>query len=884
MNEMSMTKGRIEVRQAVTGKRRVLRSSLMFLWLAVFSLVNGPAFGQGFQVPSGLEGLLPAGGGDERLVLSSEFELSEDGTRGLLHVTAKLSGEWHIYSVTQKDGGPTRTTIDLEPSRDYQLAGKFVPSKKPKVKRLEFYDVPVEEHPGEVTWTAPLRILNAVAAESFEIKGEVNGQICNDSVGCVPLSTLDSSFTATYAGQTNRPIELAASEDVVPQGSGGGDMFRTPPVALAMNRPASPISADTRFKSVGPEGYRAPNVHVTMSGHLEPATAKPGSTVKLVVTATPDPDWHIYGYAERDEAVISKPTLITVADPDGWIPGTAVASEKPKVEETGLAIEPQQIYHEGTVTWTVPVKIPDDAQPGKHNVRGLLGYQTCSGSLCDRPTGAIFEATIEVASTAGGGKAPLKFAAGDYSTVSKYVNAIGKATEPSGQAASGGPASNAVVEGSKEPQAPAGAGANFDLTKIEVDQSTYDNSLIYTLMLALLGGFVLNFMPCVLPVIGLKIMSFVQQAGEDRGRVLTLNIWYSIGMLSVFWVLAFGAAFFSLGWGEQYNNDAFTITLLSVVFVMGLSFIGVWEIPIPGFVGSGTASEMASREGLGGAYFKGVLTTILATPCSGPGIAAAITWAANKPPLTVYLVFTFMGLGMALPYLVIGAFPSLVRFIPKPGPWMDTFKQTMGFVLMGTVVYLFTLLKQESVVPTLALIFAMWGACWWIGRQPIGASFGKQVMAWGSAIAFAGLVGWFAFAYEVDREYDLQWEEFSIAALDEHAQQNRTVMVDFTARWCPTCKFLERSVLNTKPVHSLVERNDVVTLVADWSEQNEEIDEMLGALGDKQLPVIAIFPAGDPYRPMKLTGFYTKEELLSKLKAAGRSEIETGTRPVTTQR
>ena len=236
-------------------------------------------------------------------------------------------------------------------------------------------------------------------------------------------------------------------------------------------------------------------------------------------------------------------------------------------------------------------------------------------------------------------------------------------------------------------------------------------------------------MPCVLPVIGLKIMSFVQQAGEHRARVFSLNVWYSLGMLSIFWLLAtmasaasLGLSDESLGWGEQFNYDRFTIPLLSVVFVMGLSFIGVWEIPIPGFMASGKAGDLAQREGLGGAFFKGVLTTVLATPCSGPGLATALTWSATKPPALVYLVFTAMGLGMAMPYLLIGAFPRLVRFIPKPGAWMETFKQFMGFVLMGTVVYMFTLIDQKYFVPTLALIFALWAACWWIGRTPITAS------------------------------------------------------------------------------------------------------------------------------------------------------------------
>ena len=240
------------------------------------------------------------------------------------------------------------------------------------------------------------------------------------------------------------------------------------------------------------------------------------------------------------------------------------------------------------------------------------------------------------------------------------------------------------------------------------------NPIGWILLLAFVGGFVLNFMPCVLPVIGLKIMAFVQQAGENRSRILMLNIWYCLGMLSIFWLLAtlasaasLGLSQESLGWGEQFNYDGFTIPLLCVVFVMGLSFSGRLGDPHPRPGRFGACGRAGSKGGCGGAFSKGVMTTILATPCSGPGLATALTWSATKPPHLVYLVFTFMGLGMALPYLVIGAFPQLIRFIPKPGAWMDTFKQLMGFVLMATVVYMFTMLQPERVIPTLALIFAL---------------------------------------------------------------------------------------------------------------------------------------------------------------------------------
>jgi thiol:disulfide interchange protein len=512
------------------------------------------------------------------LEVSAQYRVAAAGGTGELSVTARLRGSWYIYSVTQKAGGPIPTKVHLDASSDYELSGPFQPDQPPKIKSVQFFKVPVEEHHGQVTWTAPFRMRAGVDPRELKILGKLTGQICDVQGACIPLTTMDTRFVAQLA-------------------------------------PGEPT-----------------------------------------VTATVDP-------AESSLKRMPPIDRVEAADP----PQTAVVAP--------------------------PADGPRDAS------------------------------------------------------------------------------------------------VSFDLSQIVVDEGG-DQPIGWILVLAFIGGFVLNFMPCVLPVIGLKIMAFVQQAGENRARVFMLNVWYALGMLSIFWLLAtlasaasLGLSQESLGWGEQFNYDAFTIPLLCVIFTMGLSFLGVWEIPIPGFAGSGRAAEMAQKEGVAGAFSKGVITTILATPCSGPGLATALTWSATKPPHLVYLVFTFMGLGMALPYLVIGAFPRLIRFIPKPGAWMDTFKQLMGFVLMGTVVYMFTLVQPERVIPTLALIFALWAGCWWVGRADPVASFGTKMRAWASAAVFVALIGWFAYGYQPDKQNELPWQPYTLSTLDQYVKANHTVMVDFTADW-----------------------------------------------------------------------------------------------------
>jgi len=376
-----------------------------------------------------------------------------------------------------------------------------------------------------------------------------------------------------------------------------------------------------------------------------------------------------------------------------------------------------------------------------------------------------------------------------------------------------------------------------------------------------------------------------------------LNIWYSLGLLSVFVVLASLAVFLSLGWGQLFSFTGFNVALAAVVFTMGLSLLGVWEIPIPGLLGNGKANDLSRREGALGAFCKGVLTTILATPCSGPFLASALAWAVGQPPLKTYAVFLSVGIGMASPYLLIGVFPSLIRFLPKPGPWIHTFKQVMGFVLLGTVAYLLTLIPWVSIVPTVAFLFGLWAACWWIGRTPLTSNFGQKARAWFSAAAFAAVVwlvtfGWLAgvMAGRFERtlqtargdfengsagqgEDQLQWRPFSRETFDELIAAQKTVIVDFTADWCMTCKTLEKFVLNTPRTCSAVRRNGAVTLRADWTHASPEVTEMLELLGSKQVPVIAIFPAGSAIHPILLRGGYTQEMLLSALDQAGPSKI-----------
>ena len=497
---------------------------------------------------------------------------------------------------------------------------------------------------------------------------------------------------------------------------------------------------------------QAANSHVTIQGRIEPKVTTPGSTVNLMLTAKLKDDWHIYAYAPTDPNKVAKPTLIVLRKTSGFQHGPPRVSVKPIEEESGIEKEPVLRFHEKEVTWTLPIEVPVGTKSGEYPIAGSIGYQTCTPAMCDNPTGLDFEAKIMVGDGKQAGAIPLSFRPADYDRIAKL-------------------AQTQAEHVSEQPATP--------------KKNWLDGKSRWTILgLAFLAGLILNVMPCVLPVLGLKLMAFVQQAGGKRWEIFSLNLWFSCGLLFVFLILATLAAVFHKGWGEQFNNAAFTISMIGIVFAFGLAFLGVWQVPIPGFVSSGAAQGMAEREGAVGAFSKGILTTLLATPCAGPLVIPLISWTVSQPPWLTYLLFTSMGLGMASPYLLVGAFPTLIGLLPKPGNWMTTFEQVLGFVLMGTAVFLLNSLREDLIIPTVTLMVGISFACWWIGRVSITAALIERLRSWGTAVLMIAFSTWFSFTIvKVDKTQRLPWDRFSRVTLDQQLAEGRTVLVDFTADW-----------------------------------------------------------------------------------------------------
>ncbi|QDU28012.1 Thiol:disulfide interchange protein DsbD precursor [Anatilimnocola aggregata] len=586
--------------------------------------------------------------------------------------------------------------------------------------------------------------------------------------------------------------------------------------------------------------FKAYDGELVLRGKLEPQVVKPGGTATLTITAEVAPEWHVYEQANAIGESINKPTLFVVANSAGWKVGEVKASAPAKAP-SGSSDLP---YYSGTVSWVVDLQVPADAPRGEVTLSGLLGFQICTDTNCKTPAGAQFTVSAIVGEADSVGPALVQFKEGTYKEAAELTKEMAASTA----------AQTATTEG-RATAAPL--------------------PMPLLIGLAFAGGLLLNFMPCVLPVLGLKLISFAQQGGESRTRMLLLNLSYTAGLMVVFMILAVLSITAGLAWGEQMTHFGFRMTLLVITFALALSLFGVWEIPIPGFAGSEGSSKLQKQEGYTGAFFKGLFTTILGISCSGPLLGFALGATISLPPIYTVVIFACIGLGMASPFLALPFVPGVRNLLPKPGDWMDTFKQVMGFVMMAAAIFFFSTIQNEWRIATASLLLGVGFACWWIGKVPMYDPLGKQLTAWIGGAAAAALVGVVAFNTlgPPDKSVALDWQEFSTAKLKQLQQENRTILVDFTADWCVNCQTNLKFAIERSDVKQLVEQNKVVAVKADWTNPNPELEATLKGLRMRQIPVLAIYPAGKPEDVIVIDGILTKDQVIAAIQKAGPSKV-----------
>ena len=551
----------------------------------------------------------------------------------------------------------------------------------------------------------------------------------------------------------------------------------------------------------------APKVKAELVAEVRQAV--PGQPFRVAVRLIHEENWHTYGKVLPPD-VIGKPTTLKWTLPEGWTmeelpwpPTHEVPSTDGKTSEgyDGTVYLPARLTPAGKVGDTAEIVVKVDAL-------------ACDPKNC-MPAKAEARLTLTLAASAEM----------DPSVAEVF------AAEPA-----------AEKQGEPKSESPAVAAAKPA------------HSFGVYLLFAFIGGLILNIMPCVFPVLGIKIMSVVQQAGEDRRRVLLHGLAYTFGILLCFWAL--GGLVISLGkaWGFQLQSPDFVFGLAAFFLVFALNMAGLFEI---GASAVGVGADLQAKQGLSGSFFSGLLATVVATPCSAPFLGPALGFAVTLPALQALLMFSCIGLGLASPFLLLSLMPGLVAKLPRPGAWMESFKQGMSFLLFGTVAFLVWVLT--GMVEGQPLLFTLLGlvvialGCWIYGRWslPHKPTRTRRLAVVLALLALAGglALGWPQVEKGVPGpagsqvENGLTWQAWSPEKVAELRAAGQPVYIDFTAKWCLTCQVNKR-VYKDAGLQKLIAEKKVVLLKADWTNEDPRITEALSALGKAAVPVNVLYLPG----------------------------------------
>ena len=569
-------------------------------------------------------------------------------------------------------------------------------------------------------------------------------------------------------------------------------------------------------------------------------TLQKGSNV--IVDIVIHDNWHVNANIAADEFL--KPSSIDIS-------AKGIHFGEPKwpepIKEYSEALDLENLVFKGHFQITLPIE-GVDSEYDSLTTQATFHYQACDNSICLAPSQVTF------------GLGVLGF--NKKSTMQPGLK------------------KNDDENGSLE-NAPLNGSAN---------DSPMDGGFAGTLALllsALFGGLILNLMPCVLPVLSLKLFSLIKQAGESRGRLLALGTSTTVGILASFWILAgivaaVKAGGGNAGWGMQFQSAGFIAFMVVILSAFAMSFFGVFEVWLPG--SATTKMDSAGRKnGLLGAFFTGALLVLLSTPCSAPFLGTAMGFAFTASTPVLFLFFTAAGIGLALPYMLVSAFPKVLKVFPKPGAWMVTLQKVMGVLLLGTVAWLLWVVHEQAgnygvaifaVIALLSIIFSFA-----IGKiAPPGVAFIREVaVVVGSVVLLAAF--WFAFASpkyeaEVDAIFEARaaqlitedgWFRYTPELIDNLAKSGHTVFIDVTADWCLTCKTNEAAILNREDFRRAMDSLKVARVKADWTRETPEVTALLRSMGKSGVPAYAIYPAGDASRQIVLPELLTTNAIVEKI-------------------
>ena len=578
-----------------------------------------------------------------------------------------------------------------------------------------------------------------------------------------------------------------------------------------------------------------PDMHAEYSA----GALKDGGT--LSVTITIPEKWHVNANEVTDEflkpsSIEAKAEGIEFAEPVWPTP----------IKEYNEALELEILTFRETFTVKLPVKSASDNYDSLGTAI-TFHYQACDNSICLAPA-------------------------------SKTISLSGNSAPTN---ASNAKKNDAEVAAGAETSAPDAAANNAAIV------SEGSAGIIALLFFAFLGGIILNLMPCVLPVLSLKLFSLIKQAGESRGRLLALGGATTAGILCSFWILAAVVAAVkagggSAGWGMQFQSAGFIAFMVVILTAFAMSFFGVFEIWLP-WSATTKMDEAGRKAGFGGAFFTGALLVLLSTPCSAPFLGTAMGFAFTASTPVLFLFFTAAGAGLALPYMLVSAFPKVLKVFPKPGAWMVKLQKVMGVFLLATVAWLLWIVNEQAGMAGVAL-FAVIVAVSIAGSivvgkfSPPGVAFKRELMTLGGSIIVLATV-WFAiiasqyenaatehFNARMQQQITADgWYRYSPALIEEFAKAKRTVFIDATADWCLTCKTNEAAVLNRNEFRRAMDSLGVALVKADWTRETPEVNALLRSLGKSGVPAYAIYPAGDASKQIVLPELLTTAAIVEMI-------------------
>ena len=401
--------------------------------------------------------------------------------------------------------------------------------------------------------------------------------------------------------------------------------------------------------------------------------------------------------------------------------------------------------------------------------------------------------------------------------------------------------------------------------------------LLAVLLLAFGGGLILNLMPCVFPVLSIKVLSLLEHAAGERKLIRLSSVAYTVGVIISFWILValllgLRGAGRSLGWGFQLQSPGFVAFLICLLFVLGLSLLGTFEIGASAMnLGSGlTGSSKYSNS-----FFTGVLATVVATPCTAPLMGVAVGYALSQSALICLLVFTAMALGLAAPFLLLAFFPHLSKLLPRPGAWMETLKQVMAFPVFLTVIWLLWVVGQQvginQLIGILATLLLLSVAAWVAGRWPmntktkiLAAALGIVITIFCSAVLRP--VNANSLSSAASQSGGLKWEAFTPEKVASYRSAGKPVLIDFTAAWCLTCQVNDRVVFHSPQVEKRLNQSDIALLRADWTSYDPTITAWLAKFGRSGIPFYVIYGAQPNSAPVTLPdGILTPSAFLQTL-------------------